>query len=393
MTLKILLLSGALACSALAGDPRIALDSEFPDPDGATWFSGELTLVEHVNRRGILRLDRDGTINKYFWDLPHHFQMLPYGSVFYRGAPAELKDIPIGTHLHGQFYLGPEGEFEVTPPVSNYAAGKMANPDLRSVESQFSRVLSLEDDFSFYQRQGASWKITAIADDLGEISVELIGIESEATQKVFRIDRGARIWKGREIGSLEDLELGQTVQLNLGWVSLLGSHKQDGICRDVWIDEESRAVATEQQRQIHLAQSRRLGVPAMVIETESMPGEGARGHATVQICAGVDQQLLDEFEENGGAFVFPVEPSLRSYGYSQPSGNFEISKIENPQPGSSGVQIRMHFYEMLEGFRAGRAVRITGRAWPKLGRPREEILNPNDLRIFEVGPKPVVDRE
>ena len=36
--------------------------------------------------------------------------MLPYGSVRYRGGAATLRDIPIGTHLHGWFYLPPEGE-------------------------------------------------------------------------------------------------------------------------------------------------------------------------------------------------------------------------------------------------------------------------------------------
>ena len=31
--------------------------------------------------------------------------MLPYGSIYYHGAPAALQDIPLGTHLHGLFYL------------------------------------------------------------------------------------------------------------------------------------------------------------------------------------------------------------------------------------------------------------------------------------------------
>lgn len=380
------------ATVALAhADPRIALDDAFPDPDGATCFSGEITLIEHVNRKGILRLDRDGSLNKYHWDLPHHFQMLPYGAIFYRGAPAELKDIPIGTHLHGQFYLGPEGEFEVDAPVSNYFASRMANPDLRSVESQFSRVLLLEDDFSFYQRQGATWKIIAIAENLDEISVEL---SLDSSQKTFRIDRGTRIWKGREFGALEDLKVGQAVQLNLGWIDLLGSHEQDGLCRDIWIDEESRAVATEQQRQIHIAHQKRRGVPAMVLETENISNEGARGHVTVEIFSGVDQQLLDAFEDGGGVTIWPAEPTLRSYvHHSKPAGQLEITKLENPAPGSSGVQIRMHLWEMLEGFRPGRTVRIAARDWPTLERPLEERLEPADARKFEVGPKPAAGRD
>jgi len=79
-------------------DERIALDSAFPVANAGKRFAGELILVEHVNRRGILRLDRDGTINKYYWDLPHHFQMLPYAEITYHGAGAELGDLPLGTH-------------------------------------------------------------------------------------------------------------------------------------------------------------------------------------------------------------------------------------------------------------------------------------------------------
>ena len=33
---------------------------------------------------------------------PHPFAMLPYGIVRYHGAPADLRDIPLGTVLHVQ---------------------------------------------------------------------------------------------------------------------------------------------------------------------------------------------------------------------------------------------------------------------------------------------------
>ncbi len=100
--MRVLTLIAALiasTCAAEPTDPRIALDSAFPDPKAGKPFAGELILVEHVTRRGILRLDRDGTINKYFWDLPHHFQMLPYAAINLHGAPANFEDLPLGTHL------------------------------------------------------------------------------------------------------------------------------------------------------------------------------------------------------------------------------------------------------------------------------------------------------
>ena len=47
--------------------------------------------------------------------------MLPYGSIYYHGAPAALQDIPLGTHLHGLFYLK-EPDDKSPPPPARIAA-------------------------------------------------------------------------------------------------------------------------------------------------------------------------------------------------------------------------------------------------------------------------------
>lgn len=406
-SLLLALAAGPAAGEDVSPDPRIALDSAFPAPDAATAFSGEITLVEHVNRKGILRLDRDGEINNYHWDLPHHFQMLPYGAIYLHGAPAELKDVPIGTHLHGQFHLGPEGWFEVTPPESGYVAGNEARPDMRSVVSQYSRVLLFEDDFTFYQRQGAGWRIKTISEVPRQIVVERVklsdgspedgedGLEGMTGARTFRVDEGTRVWKNSRISSLADLAEGQIVQLNLGWVSLLGSFEQDGLCREIWIDEESRQSATARQSGVHIAHQKRRGVPATVIGTESMAGEGARGHMTVELHHGIHPVLLDAIQSAKSVLVQAAEPTLRTYdrGDPKPAGQLEVTRRENPPPGSTGIRIRMHLYEMLEGFRPGRTVRISLNEWDMPDRPREEKLWQKDIRIFSVGPEPVTGRE
>tara|TARA_R110002096_G_scaffold29509_10_gene88991 strand:+ start:4656 stop:5933 length:1278 start_codon:yes stop_codon:yes gene_type:complete len=385
---------------------KIALDEAFPDPDGATYFAGEITLVEHVNRRGILRLDRDGSMNKYYWDLPHHFQMLPYGSIFLQGAPAELKDIPLGTHLHGEFYYGPEGAVVVTPPKTDYEASKLPRPDLRSVETAYSRVFRFEDDFSFYQRQGSGWKITGIAEALNEITLERVSlangepvkpgkdVQGPTGTQVLRMDRGTQVWKGREFAALEDLAVGQIVQRNTGWMTLLGSYEQDGLCREIWIDDESRKVAATRQLGRHISHQQRRGIPAKILKTESVPGEGARGYAVVQIHAGVAEELMDAFQEKVGLDVSAVEPSLRTWGpFSKPASIVAVNEVANPEPGSSGVELRLHFYEMVEGFRVGRTVRMALRDWKAPEVPREERLDPNDVRIFSVGPPYITGRD
>src|SRR4051794_41274482 len=77
---------------------------EFPSEGSAHAVSGELIALDHVNRTGLLRPDRDDTQRRGDWDIARPFVLLPYGSLRLHGAPAELRDIPIGTHLHGRFY-------------------------------------------------------------------------------------------------------------------------------------------------------------------------------------------------------------------------------------------------------------------------------------------------
>src|SRR4051794_14880669 len=73
---------------------------EFPAENSATSIGGELIAVDRVNRTGSFRLDRTDAQSRAHWDLPVAFTMLPYGSIWYHGSPAELRDIPLGTHLH-----------------------------------------------------------------------------------------------------------------------------------------------------------------------------------------------------------------------------------------------------------------------------------------------------
>ncbi|HWL07034.1 MAG TPA: hypothetical protein VNQ76_01340 [Planctomicrobium sp.] len=388
-------------------DPRIARDDRFPTAGAGVYLAGELTHVDHVNRTGILRPDRKGTIPGDFWDLPHAFDLPPYAIVRYRGAPTELRDIPLGTHLHGTFYLGPQGDYEIKAPG-------FPNSPAVSMESQYCRPFLLEDDFSFHQRLGTAWKIVDVDVEKHRLAVELVSTGKPdvlipaspppemSGQKQFRIERATRIWTGRQIGRLEDLAVGQIVQANLSWVTVLGTTYQkavtdiadDAVCRDIWIDEESRAVATEQQRQIHIAYQQRRGIPARVDFTEHVEGAGARGYVTVTLYAGVDPELYEPFREKISASVRTAEPTLRSYIRDSKSGRIEtVTRLDNPPPGSSGIQLRIHIDELLEGMRRGRSVRMAASGWIEPERLREERLWPRDVREFRVGPQGIAGRE
>ena len=79
-------------------EPYRPKQGEFPSLKEAKFHRGELVFVDHINRRGSLRIFTDG----YFRERRlHHFAMLPYGMIYYHGAPADLRDIPLGTVLYG----------------------------------------------------------------------------------------------------------------------------------------------------------------------------------------------------------------------------------------------------------------------------------------------------
>src|SRR5215217_7747372 len=112
----------------LADDFKLA-PGEFPPEGTSHAIAGELIALDHVNRAGTLRPDRTDAQRRGDWDLPLDFTMLPYGSIRYVGAPATLKDIPIGTHLHGQFY----------------ASELPASKEKRADDAKYNRALRLED--------------------------------------------------------------------------------------------------------------------------------------------------------------------------------------------------------------------------------------------------------
>ena len=69
---------------------------EFPPLEKAHSYKGELTFVDHANRRGSIRIDGDG---RFRFAAPSPFALLPYGLVRYHGSPADLRDIPLRLRL------------------------------------------------------------------------------------------------------------------------------------------------------------------------------------------------------------------------------------------------------------------------------------------------------
>ena len=108
-----------ITCIVLARqEPFRAKVGEFPPLEKAHSYKGELTFVDHANRRGSLRIDGDG---RFRFAAPSPFALLPYGLVRYHGAPADLRDIPLGTVMYAKAFLPPDPKISSVPvlPLDN----------------------------------------------------------------------------------------------------------------------------------------------------------------------------------------------------------------------------------------------------------------------------------
>lgn len=357
--------SSAQAAESLPENNEILQPGKFPTKPG-NYLAGELVTIDAINRRGGLRLDGDFNDDRYDKAQPHDFAMLPYGMIYYHGAQAELRDIPLGTHLHGSFYLPPKGEENTIPPTKGPP----------QYGSKFNHAILLEDDFSYFQRRGQAWEVVEANREKGRMKVAASGKSAggdfEAEHTLW-IDDATRVWKGKSSAEWTELAVGQVVQLNLTWSPEWRNRQFRA--SDVWIDEESRAVATEHQRRIHLHYQKHHWLAGWVDHVEHLGG--SKGIVTITLFGGVDPSLLEEVNSTRahGTFVAAAEATLRTYwqDHDQKFGFIVESKtLDMPPAGSSGIQFRWKTDELLDGFRPGRIVRLRCYFWPNVKLPPEE---------------------
>jgi len=350
------------AVVGLAADPPLRTDGgdetlpwfrlkpgEFPPPGSDHAVSGELIALDHVNRSGLLRPDRDDTQRRGDWDIARPFVLLPYGALRYHDAPAELRDIPLGTHLHGQFYADDKADTK-TPAT-------------------FTRALRLEDDFSFHARQGRVWRVDTVQPEAGTLTLTGVDRDARADPKpiTFRVGPVTRVWKGRGFGTLADLAAGQTVQVNLTVCTLKGP----GRITDIWLDAESRAAASERQREVHRLYQREHGLAGWVVAVEN-----AQGIVEVTLFDGFDPTLAESFNTQDPAAAAVAEDSLRTWDQINDVKRGPILGVDHgpTAPGNSGIRIRFKPSVLLEGYRPGRVVRLFAGTWKVDDLPREERM-------------------
>lgn len=338
-----------LALSGVEGlqvEPVAPKPGEFPAEGAAREISGELIGLDHVSRTGTLRPDRTDAQRTDDYDIAMPFALLPYAKTMLYGMYAELRDVPIGTHLHGLFFTS-EAPAKNKKPV-------------------FDRVLRLEDDFSKFTRLKKSWRVDAVEVDKGKLTVTgVAGETADPKPTTFQIGPSTRVWKGTGFGALKDVAAGQNVLANLTTCTLKGP----GRVTDLWLDDESRALAVKRQFEIHKLFQREHGLGCWVEAVDN-----AAGTVTVALFDAADPALLKEVRVKEGVAAAVAVDTLRTYDQNNDVRRGPVQEIKAvpPVPGHSGVLVTFKPDRLLEGYRPQRFLRVFAGGWRVDDLPREE---------------------
>lgn len=395
-------------------EPRAAVfrpsPGEFPPIERAHSYRGELTFVDHANRRGSVRIQSNG---KFRFTMPSPFAMLPFGMVRYHGAPADLRDIPLGTMLHVRAFLPPDPQTSVVPvlPINNRTK-KLGNAGTGTAPAE-NHVLLLEDEPSHCLRKGLVWKLKKLYIRNGEGTIvasrqSKVGDAEPAEDETFTFDAATRIWQERELLGVRDLIADGTwpasgkkslddrsVLLGITW-----KPTPDGVfvrfhISDIWLDDAATQRATLNQTETHKAFIKSRWMPAKIDTVEY--GKFGRATVAATLFGGMDDSLYADFRKGKRAMLAASENTLKHWaggtaGTAQMAAKGMILDVlrenEAIPLGSSGIQIRMDIDLITEGFRPGRVVRVRPNLWPDVDVPRDEYLIDSRDRHKERFPTP-----
>ncbi|MFT5524756.1 MAG: hypothetical protein ACI9HK_002718 [Pirellulaceae bacterium] len=358
------------------------VNGQFPPAGSAHYIQGELIRMDHTERQLVIRVDRNDSQQRGVWDLPLPLDMLPYGSVYYNGAPAALCDIPLGTHLHTWCYE--KDETDERPPLAVFH-------DRVSPEVAFRRCIRIQDDFSYHARQQQVWRIDSADLQKKKLAATLLQDGKPVGEsKSFDLLGRTRVFQKHGFGTLESLAKDQLVQFNLTWVGLFGA----GRILEIYLDEDSRKLATDQQLARHQLHIRERGLPAWVDAVDDK-----KQIVTMTFFDGLDPALFEELTNinpeplgwpatlfgKGGAkddlapkgTIAVARESLMTYDPTNDRKGGNILKFSKVPvlPGSSGVQIELECGMLLEGFRPAKIIRFYPASWPFITVPMEESFH------------------
>ncbi len=413
---SILAIPGLLAIQAtvIAEEPRTEeifrpRAGDFPPLEKAHAYRGELVFVDHANRRGSLRVAGQGVFRR---NEPQPFALLPYAIVRYHGAPADLRDIPLGTVLHARAFLPPDPMTSPVPVLPVNSKDKKSGYGDPGTAPAENHVLLLEDEPSHCRREGLVWKLKAleIENHAGLIIASrepVAGASAPVDEETLSFDAATRVWRGREHLGVADLVAeglwpasgkrsldGEAVLLGITWKPTPGGVFTRFHISDLWLDDTAMERAAQLQTETHKAFIRGRWVPAWVDDVAY--GQFGRATVTATLFGGMDASLYADFLQGAQLLMNPVAYTLKhteggSAGPTQMSARgtlLDLTKTEDAPLGSSGIRIRFETDLITEGIRPTRVVRVRPATWPDVHLPREEYMRDGASSIDERFPSP-----
>ena len=384
---------------------------KFPPLEKSHSYRGELVFVDHANRRGSLRLQSPGIFRT---TAPHPFALLPYAVVRYHGAPADLRDIPLGTMLHVRAFLPPDPQTSPVPvlPINNREKTKGGNLGIAPAENH---VLLLEDEPSHCLAEGRVWKLKKLNIKNNEGTIFACREptpdgDRSVGDETLSFAAATRIWRGREClrvdhliadgawpSSGEKSLADQSVQLGITWKPTAGGVFTQFHISDIWLDDAAMQNARHHQSEKHKAFIRSRWVPAWIDAVDY--GKFGRATVTVTLFGGMDPSLYADFKPGIAALMNGVENTLKhteggTAGPTQMAARgklLDVTALPGKAPlGSSGIQIRFETDLITEGMRPTRIVKVRPASWPDVHLPREEYLGNGASNIEERFPTPAI---
>lgn len=375
----------------------------FAPMEKAHIYRGELVFVDHANRRGSIRVEGSGM---FFRNSPHPFAMLPYGMIRRHGAPSDLRDIPLGTVMHVKAFLPPDPRTSPVPvlPVDNKSKDANHNRGTGIFPAE-NHVLLLEDEPSYCLRSGLVWNLKTL--EIESSQGKITGVRSAKEQmpsstpeETMTFDAATRIWRGRELLSVEELvdegtwpssgkhRLKLQALIGISWKPSPNGIFTRFHISDIWLDDIAISRATKSQTAIHKEFIRSRWMPAWIDKVEY--GKFGTATVTATLFGGMDASLYADFKKGASARMNSVTDTLKhnhgAYGPSHMACRgpiLDVRKVTGAVPlGSSGIQIQLKTDLITEGVRPGRIVRIWPGNWPTPNLPREEYINKGLLERY-----------
>ena len=334
------------------GDEKLAWyklkAGEFPPPDAAHSLDISLVEIKPAARTGTYRI-QDRIVEQAARMIT--FRILPGATVLRHGAPADLRDFPTSSHVTIGAFMPDQSD-------------------------RFSDVWTLMDTFSLDVAAGSRWRIKALRLDKGLVTLARVKDGKEDKPKEVLIDARTTFWKGAGFGSQTNLSVGQEVLVNFGpGTAALPVYE---LVTDVWLDDESRTLATERQAARARLELRRRGLPAKVDSVDNKTSE-----LTLTFFDPGFPGLLERFVTGKSCQIAAADSALRTAEPAGGQGGPDAMRAqitahrEVPKgQGCGGLQIVIKLPYLLEGFRPQRNVRLVDE------NNNFQILPPED-RVYE----------